>query len=233
MQQGKPLTSGEGGAVITDDEELYGRLQRLRADGRLYAETTPGVGSMELVEVGHLMGNNRCLSEFQAAILIEQLGLLDEQNRRRAENALYLDGLLAEAGPFTPQSTSPGTTARTYYQYLVSFDEEEFEGVPGQLLAEALTAELGFRVGRTYAPLNHNILYDPATRRRFRFSEEYLRRVAPEQFSLPECERAHRRSVIFHHSVLLGSRRDMEDIAAAFRKVYEQREALRRRAVPE
>jgi hypothetical protein len=37
----------------------------------------------------------------------------------------------------------------------------------------------------------------------------------------PECERAHAEVVTFHHRLLLGDDRDMDDVIRAFHKVWE------------
>ncbi|PGH52687.1 hypothetical protein CRI70_00105 [Streptomyces sp. Ru87] len=114
MHHTKVLSSGEGGAAVTDDAYLARRIEQLRADGRCRAESPPEPGVPELVETGELMGSNRCLSEFQSALLPAQLAQLDAQNATRRANAALLDGLLAALG-LRPQETSEGTTGRTYF----------------------------------------------------------------------------------------------------------------------
>lgn len=220
MHHTKVLTSGEGGAAITSDGDLACRMEHLRADGRRYPDKPPQLGQMELLETGELMGSNRALSEFQAALLIEQLGALDEQNARRRHNAELLDRLLLEIG-FQPQRTSPGTTSRSYFGYLASLPDGELEHVDVTRIARALSAELGLAVRPPYPPLYANRLYAPATRRRFAISAEHLARIDPGQFHLPVCDRVARRSVTFHHAALLGDESDVGDIASAFRRVLE------------
>src|SRR5471032_193702 len=87
MHHTKVLTCGEGGATITSDAEIAHRLQCLRADGRCYTAAPPRSGYSELHEAGEPMGSNRALSEFQSALLIEQLAMLDGQNETRRRNA--------------------------------------------------------------------------------------------------------------------------------------------------
>ncbi|MER6989051.1 DegT/DnrJ/EryC1/StrS family aminotransferase [Saccharopolyspora hirsuta] len=220
MQHSKVLTSGEGGAVVTDDAGLARRVEHLRADGRCYPAAAPPVGSMELVETGELMGNNRCLSEFHAAVLVEQLKELDEQNARRARNAAVLDELLAELG-CQPQRTSPGTDSRTYYVYAARLPEDALVGADIAKVNAALSAELGFSVVPTYRPLSLNKLYDPASRRRYAISDEHEKQLDPSRFPLPVCERVAQRSFTLHHAALLGDASDVEDIATAVRKVLD------------
>ncbi|MER7848487.1 DegT/DnrJ/EryC1/StrS family aminotransferase [Kitasatospora sp. NPDC096077] len=225
MQQSKVLTSGEGGAVITDDDALARRVEHLRADGRSYGSTPPATGAMELLETAELMGNNRCLSEFQAALLIGQLGLLDEENARRARNAADLDARLAELG-FRPQRTTEGTTGRTYYNYAVAAVQEELADIGAERLSAALTAELGLPVTPVYTPLYRSRLYRPHTRSRYALDAEHQRRIHPQGLSLPTCEQAAKTFLTFHHAPLLGDKAEVDDIAAAFEKLVAHRQEL-------
>jgi dTDP-4-amino-4,6-dideoxygalactose transaminase len=227
MQHSKVLTSGEGGAAVTNDAALARRMEHLRADGRCYRDESPAPGTMELVETGELMGSNRCLSEFQAALLLEQLGELDGENDTRRRNAELLDHLLAELG-CQPQATSEGTTRRTYYVYAAEIPEGEFRNTDIRTVTDALTAELGFPVVPSYAALHRNQLFNPFSRRRFLLGEDHQKRIDPSRFHLPVCDRVMSRLVTFHHAALLGDESDMHDIAAAFRKLLQHGDALPR-----
>ncbi|MEU5977791.1 DegT/DnrJ/EryC1/StrS family aminotransferase [Streptomyces sp. NPDC047315] len=225
MQHSKVLTSGEGGAVITQDAELARRIEHLRADGRCLATASPPTGAMELVETGELMGSNRCISEFQAAILTAQLAVLDEQNRRRRDNALLLDQHLERLG-LRPQTTSPGTTSRTYYTYAARLPDGELTEPAVADVAAALTAELGFSVLPSYAPVPANRLYAPRTRQRFALGLAHEELIDPKRFHLPVCEDTAQRTITLHHAALLGDAEDMNDIASAVEKVLRHGAAL-------
>lgn len=218
MHHTKLLTSGEGGAAVTNDAALARRLEHLRADGRCLSAQPPALGLPELVETGELMGSNRCLSEFQSALLVEQLKQLDSQNEVRTKNAELLDRSLSELG-YRPQRTSAGTTERAYFGYPVELPEGEFDGTTNQVVSEALTAELGLAVRPIYPPLYANRLYAPATRRRFAVTSASRLGVLDRSYDLPNCEHAARRFVTFHHAALLGSEFDMRDVSLAFEKV--------------
>lgn len=218
MQGSKLLTCGEGGAVITDDPEIAIRAEHLRADGRILRRDAVDVGEMELLETGRLMGSNACLSEFHAAVLVDQLDLLDEQNARRSRSADHLTARLSALG-LTPQATSAETTERSYYRYAVRLPDEVLAVAPVDRIARALTAELGFAVMQTHRPLNDNPLNRPSTRRRFALDREYAARVNPARFDLPVAKRIHGSVVSFGHEVLLASLDAIGDIAVAFEKV--------------
>lgn len=82
----KTLTAGEGGAVTTNDEELYRKLVLFRGHGitRNRAEMVhPNDAGWyyEQVELGY----NYRITDFQAALLISQLDKLDKFSVRRKE----------------------------------------------------------------------------------------------------------------------------------------------------
>lgn len=82
----KTVTSGEGGAVATNDEALYRRLLRLRSHGitRDRSEMehpTDALWYNEQVELGF----NYRMTDIQAALLISQLDKLQMFSKRRSE----------------------------------------------------------------------------------------------------------------------------------------------------
>lgn len=222
MQHSKVLTSGEGGAVITSSADLARRAEHLRADSRSYVRGEPAVGQMELAQTAELMGSNRCLSEFQSAVLLTQLELLDEQNERRRATAALLDAAVGAFG-FRPQVSSPGTTARTYYEWAARIEDEELGAAGADRVAAAIAAELDGLVTASYPPMNDNRLYRPTTRKRFAGQVDSL---DLSRYSLPVSTDAGRRVITVHHSALLGTDRDAQDIVHAIEKVHEHRHEL-------
>lgn len=82
----KTITSGEGGAVTTNDEQLYRKLLRLRTHGitrnqEEMVHPTDAKWYNEQVELGY----NYRLTDFQAALLISQLRKLPRFSARRRE----------------------------------------------------------------------------------------------------------------------------------------------------
>ncbi len=55
-------------------------------------------------------GLNLRMAEFQGALLATQMARLDEQSRRRTENAKYLKSMLGEIGGLAPVRTHDGCT---------------------------------------------------------------------------------------------------------------------------
>jgi dTDP-4-amino-4,6-dideoxygalactose transaminase len=221
MNQEKVLCCGEGGAVLTNSDELIDRAGRLRADGSRAVTTPPVTGKYELVDTGGLIGANYCMSDFQAAVLLAELEHLEARNRHRESNAVYLNERLAELEGLRPVNTAPGTTARTYFKYPIRRLPESFAGVPTARLCQALSAELGFTVEQTECqPLHRNVLYCPHTKRRHHLSDSYLKRLAVSGLSFPTAEEHYETTLVFHHRILLGDKQDMDRIVEAFAKVH-------------
>lgn len=82
----KTITGGEGGAVLTNDENLYKRLVNFRThcitrDEKQMVHTPDGPWYYEQIDLGY----NYRLTDFQAALIISQLGKLGRFIKRRKE----------------------------------------------------------------------------------------------------------------------------------------------------
>ena len=80
--------AGEGGMVVTNDEELDARLKALRDHGRDYRRKEKYSSTM--------LGFNFRMPEILAAVGIEQLKHLDEWNEKRRKIARIYDEMLRE-----------------------------------------------------------------------------------------------------------------------------------------
>lgn len=225
FQNGKVLTAGEGGAVVTSDEDLYVRMQQLRADSRRYPDTPVTAGDEELVKAGTAMGANYCMPEFCAAVLIDRLPRLDDEHERRERSATALETSLAALGPFAPIPLPAGVTKRSIFRYGVRFTAGTFGDVPIARVAEALNAE-GVPLFAPDAPLHRSVLFRPETKRRFAavWSEAGRRRSIDRDF--PGAERFAASTLLLHHAALLGPPDQTADIAAALDKVRRGRREL-------
>jgi dTDP-4-amino-4,6-dideoxygalactose transaminase len=217
MQQGKVLTCGEGGAVVTDDDALAPRLEELRADSRRYRSDTGRPGEQELVETASVMGANFCLGEFQAAVLCAQLAVLDEQHDVRARNFAVLAGLVDDIPGVRVHRPAGGQTRMSVYEVPVVFDNLPV-GMTNADVAAALTAELHTTFYVTDTPLHVTPLLRPWTKSTLGpLADQFA--VLHQGRTFPNATRFFTHSVVTHHSSLLGDESDMADIAAAVAKV--------------
>lgn len=233
LQLSKVLTVGEGGILLTGDEELWIKLDALRNCGRRPEgfEEDVDKGSGQYGSEGDLIqsGNYR-ITDFQAAMLLGALKRLPQQNERRETNGRYVDERLGEIKGIAPIEPYEGQNRRAYFNYAFRYDEAEFAGggVPVGRFREALSKELGIGFEACYEPLNDCSLYRPRTKRRYSISEEHWKAIDPSRFEVPQAmETFHRSSVVVHHRVLLGERSDMDQIVEAVRRIEAGADELR------
>ncbi|MFD0958395.1 DegT/DnrJ/EryC1/StrS family aminotransferase [Paenibacillus chungangensis] len=88
FQMNKIITSGEGGALVTNDPRLFARAVRFHDQGIIRDKEYYGVSSPE--EEDAFIGLNYRMSEFTGAVLVEQLAKLDDliKNMREVHDIL-------------------------------------------------------------------------------------------------------------------------------------------------
>lgn len=132
FQNRKVMTSGEGGALITNNKELYNKAYLIHNVGR-----PPGDKIYEHI----LLGSNDRMSEFQAAILLCQLERLDYFTNIREENARKLNEFLAEIDGIIPQKFNENCTKNTHYMYMFLFKKDCFGGMGKMEFIKAMQRE--------------------------------------------------------------------------------------------
>ncbi|MBF0473463.1 MAG: DegT/DnrJ/EryC1/StrS family aminotransferase [Nitrospirae bacterium] len=91
LDAGKTIITGEGGMVITSDQDLYIRARSYHDHGHEYSSTV-GRGA----EAALITGFNYRMTELQGAIGIVQLGKLDMILARQRENKKKLKGAISD-----------------------------------------------------------------------------------------------------------------------------------------
>ena len=132
FQSSKNLTSGEGGIVTTNDEQLADMINSLRNVGR--------VKDGQWYE-HHNLGCNYRITQLQTAILSIQLKNLEAQTQKRNENGLYLNSLLEKIDGISPLTRGHGETVHTYHLYIFKYDKKYFNNLPKNEFAALLAAE--------------------------------------------------------------------------------------------
>lgn len=218
FQSSKNLTSGEGGIVITSDGPLAEACRSIHNCGRI-----SGGPWYE----HHVMSANYRLGEFQGAILNAQLDRLEAQTQTRDLNGHYLAARLSQLPGLHPQKRPADCTRHSYHLFLFRIDAAAF-GASREAVLQALQAE-GIPVCGGYAlplyrqPLFLNRAFGP-------YLPNASRMLDYSTVKCPNCEKICReQGGWFEQNLFLGPQADMDDIANAFEKVYEQRDALRRR----
>jgi perosamine synthetase len=223
----KIIQSGEGGVVLSDDDDAAEIARLIRNHGEVVVEDA---GRLDLA---HVVGSNYRMTEIEAAIATAQLAKLDGLlEHRRALAARLTERLIGLPG-LTPARTEPNCS-HSFYLYAVRIDATEL-GIDRPTLAAAIRAE-GIPISEGYVK---PIYLQPTYQRRFAdgasgwpwSSGEYGGSVSYEPGICPTTERLWR-----HELMLLDVCRtpltpaDVDDVADAFEKVLEGREALQSRA---
>ncbi|WP_199498424.1 UDP-4-amino-4,6-dideoxy-N-acetyl-beta-L-altrosamine transaminase [Helicobacter pylori] len=90
----KPITTAEGGAVVTNDNELYEKMKWFRSHGMIKKDFFEG----EVKSIGH----NFRLNEIQSALGLSQLKKAPLLMQKREEIALVYDRIFKDNPYFTP-----------------------------------------------------------------------------------------------------------------------------------
>lgn len=167
----KAITTGEGGAVCTDDPNYYEKLLLFRNHGitrdrnRLSQDDGPWYYEMQL------LGYNYRLSDIQAALGLSQLHKLDDHIAARRAMATYYDEVLA-----TEALTLPGRDARVQHAWHL-YAVQLADASRRRAVVEALH-KAGIKVQVHYLPI---------------YRHPYYRRNGYAKCYLPEAERYYSR----------------------------------------
>jgi dTDP-4-amino-4,6-dideoxygalactose transaminase len=220
FQNSKHLPTGEGGAIVGNDDEIMDKCHSFHNCGRAY-------GSSRGETPYHTRGSNRRMQQFQALMLLSQIKRLKEDSDKRSENALYLSSKLKEIPGITPYKFVPGGNKASYYMYPFRYHEEAFDNVPKDKFIKALNAE-GVRCGSGYGPQNtYGLIEEALNSKGYRrlFSESRLKKYREENI-LPGNDQLCKEAVGLPQNLLLGNKQDMDDIINAITKIYEHRSEL-------
>jgi len=205
FQSSKNMTAGEGGAIISDDDEFINKCFSYQNAGR--------VRDGEWYEHDHLGGNFR-LSAFPAALLTAQIDSMEKDMAIRDANAAILDKALGEIEGLSILQRYPGTTRVSHHLYIFRYLKKFFGDKSREQFFEALNGE-GIPVYSGYVPLYRERLFIVN-------SAEYpwLKGIDFDNISLPVTERiADGEAVWLRQNCLLGSEEDTMDIVRAVEKV--------------
>jgi dTDP-4-amino-4,6-dideoxygalactose transaminase len=220
FQNSKHLPAGEGGAIVGDDEEIMDRCYSFHNCGRPY-------GSVKRISAYPVRGSNRRMQEFQAVILMSQMKRLEKDTQLRSENAQYLTSKIKDIPGIIPHKLYPQVTRAAYHLYPFRYKEEHFNNVPRQKFLSALSAE-GVPCSGGYGPQYRDGLIEEALNSKGYnrlFSKQRLARYR-EELHFPDNDQLCEEAVWFGQNLLLGTKRDMDDIADAILKIYENKDEL-------
>ena len=220
FQNSKHLPCGEGGAVTGNDDSTMDRIHSYHNCGRPY-------GSVIRTSSYPIIGTNRRMTEYQAAILLSQIKRLEEDTEKRWQNAQYLTARMKGIPGIVPHRLYEGVTRAVYHLYPFRYQKEHFNNAPRERFLAALRAE-GIPCSGGYGPQYRDGLIETALNsKNFKraFSQTRLNRYRDE-LHYPANDKLCTEAVWLSQRLLLAEQRDMGDIANAILKICENRDKL-------
>jgi UDP-4-amino-4,6-dideoxy-N-acetyl-beta-L-altrosamine transaminase len=169
----KTITSGEGGAITTNNEILYKRLLKLRTIGITKDPTelhqNPGPWYYEMQSLG---GNNR-MTDIQAALGCSQLSKLPFFKQRRREIVEIYNKAFANLPHITPPFETESVDS-CFHLYVLQIDFERIRKSRKEIMEELIEKGIGTQVH--YIPVNTQPYYIKKffyEKNNFSVSEEY------------------------------------------------------------
>jgi len=214
FQSSKNLNCAEGGAITSNDEDFIKTCYRFHNQGQGGTSTSYSTGE-------GIRGTNLRITEFQANLLLAQMTRLEAQANRRSQNADYLSKLFNEIPGIKPAKLYNGTTKSAYHLYMFRYDKSRFAGLSRSRFIEALSAE-GVPCSPGYGQMNKDSYVTGLAQNKF-FLKVYGEKTMKQWLERNQCPQndllTSEEAVWFTQNMLLGTTRDMDQIAEAVRKI--------------
>jgi len=214
FQQTKNLPSGDGGAIITNDDQLAAKADAFHNNCRPKPR-----GGFDFSYLNTRAGNFR-MTEFQGTVLGTQMTRLEEQSQRRDENTKYLAELLGQIGGLVPAKMYEGATRSSHHLFMMRFKSEEFAGLSRDKFIAALQAE-GVPCLSGYSPIDFKSFVPGAftINGKLRVYTNERMDAWSQCCNLPEHAKLCQEAVWILQENFIGPKSDMDQIAEAVRKI--------------
>lgn len=227
----KHIHCGEGGVIVTNNDELAERLRLIRN----HAEAV--VDDKKTDNLVNLIGFNLRMTELEAGITREQLKKVKGLVEERRNNVAYLEKGLCDL-EFLRMPKIREKCTHSYYLHAMKYNDE-ITGVSRERFVDAVRAELmpfelreheGPKVSLGYQrPLYEQGLFRNKIaygKNGYPFKEEY--NYAKEKVNCPVCDKVCNSETIIQEMMRpFLSDKDRDDVIDAFHKVAENLDELR------
>lgn len=220
----KTIHCGEGGVVVTENDDFAERLQLIRNHAEVVVKNK---GIKNLV---NMVGFNYRMTEIEAAIAIEQLKKLEKLLIPRIKAAEYLTEHLSKFPGIVPPHVRSGVR-HGYYLYSIIYQANEV-GIPREKFVAALNAE-GIPIVNGYV---EPLYLEPCYQQQIAFGRDGFPFTYPGykgkvNYQLGICsvtERMYYKELMYTnvcHANVTNS--DLDDIIHAFEKIERNIEKLK------
>ncbi|MEX0772849.1 MAG: DegT/DnrJ/EryC1/StrS family aminotransferase [Balneolales bacterium] len=226
FQNSKHLAMGEGGAIVSNDEEYMDRCFSYHGFGQSYGSVTAERG-----EDWVKMGTKLRITEFQAAIGLSQLKRLEEDTHLRNENAGYLRSQIESIPGIIPYNLYENVTRAAFHLFPFRYKKEDFKDLTRAQFLRAMQAE-GIPCSSGYRTLNDQPFLADAFQS-VNFQKMYPQSMLDynsylEDNQCPQNDQlCNEEAVWLSQTLLLGTRSDCDDIANAIEKIHMNAENIK------
>lgn len=199
----KPITTGEGGMVITNDKMLYEKLILFRSHGITRDETlmskNEGPWYYEQVQLGY----NYRITDIQCALGISQMDKVDSFIKRRREIVAKYNESFKELSNYISTPYEPEYSKSGYHLYVVKLNLGKLK-VARKKIFEALQAE----------NIGVNVHYIPV------YLHPYYQKLGYNRGMCPEAEKLYESMITIPLFPKMNDN-DVEDVINAIKKVIQ------------
>ncbi len=227
FQTTKHLPLGEGGAIVSDDEDFMDRCYSYHNVGFPYGGVIGDVGAGSV-----MLGTKLRITEYQAAVGLSLLDNLDVQTTIRNERAAYLRSKIKDIPGIVPYSLYDNVTRCAFHMFAFRYNQEEFHGLTREDFLKALRAE-GIPCMSGYAPFLNTQPYIEHAFNTKNFKAMYPKemldfQIYSAQNQCPENDKLCNEAVWLFQSMLLADESDMDDVVDAILKINDSAEKIKK-----
>ena len=226
----KHIHCGEGGIVVTNDDELAFKIQLIRNHGETVLDAK---GYKDKKDLHNMLGFNFRMTEIEAAISRVQLRKLKKLVLERIENVKYLEKKLQNL-PCLNIPPVRKNVQHVYYVHPLLFNQES-TSLHRNTFIDAVKAELPSTLMREDSPVLLSYGYvkplylQPIYQQKICFGDYpfNLTNRVYKKGDCPTCEDLHFNTLISHEFMRPSMQhKDLDDVVKAFEKVWENKEEL-------
>ena len=203
FQASKVLTAGEGGAIITNSEELAQKI---------YSYIDCGRKANAYFYKHYSYGTNYRMTEYQAAVLRTQLRKFPSQHELRNMNARYFMKELNKIDGIKVMKPTPGTSELGWYIYPIIFEPDKFGGLNKSQFYKKLNRG-GIPTDDCYPPLHGlDCFRNIRLKKGIDYSKANWGGKKSENTHFPLVSDIYSRSIEFPQEILLASKQKLDEI---------------------
>jgi dTDP-4-amino-4,6-dideoxygalactose transaminase len=210
FQASKVITSGEGGAIVCNSDDL--------AD-KIYSYIDCGRKKNSYYYSHYSYGTNYRLGEFHAALLRKQIEKFPEQHKLRNSNAQYFGNKLNEIDGIKAMSLTPGTEECGYYVYPIVCDPKKFGGILKNQFYKNLNRN-GIPTDDCYPPLHTlDCFKNIKLKKGIDYSNANWGGMKSSDDNFPIVSDIYSKSIQFPHEIFLGPKKNLDQIVDYIRSL--------------